>query len=34
MNGFQVNGGFQVIIEIHLTTVWGGFDGITSNCND
>lgn len=33
VNGFQVNGGFQVIIEIHLATIWEGFAGITSSCN-
>jgi len=34
MNGFQVNGGLQVIVVIHLATVWKRFDVITSNCND
>lgn len=34
MNDLQVKVGFQIIIEIHLTTIWEGCDGITSNCND
>lgn len=28
-DGFQINGGFQVIIEIHLAAIWKRVDGIT-----
>lgn len=34
MNDLLVNVGFQIMIEIHLTTIWEGYDGMTSNCND
>lgn len=34
MNDLHVNVGFQIITEIHLTTVWKGYDGIISNSND